>query len=151
MSAQAKNFADAKKDSFAQWLRDALHRRNLRPADVARDLRTQNSTVHRWLNGSVPHMHTLERIEKLLRMNYDHITEDAAQRVADDPPPRAIITEGRTDAAMLEELLTSMSDDKLRDVLDTYMIRAERDKEDRRAISMARLLLSEINLRAKAS
>lgn len=55
----------------------------------------------------------------------------------------------KSDAAMIEELLSGLSESQLRDTVEIYLQRAERDAEDRRAPFMARLLLSEINLRSK--
>lgn len=53
-------------ENFADWLREALESRGLKPVDLARGLRIQPSTITRWLAGSVPHVHTLERLQRYL-------------------------------------------------------------------------------------
>lgn len=123
-------------EDFLSWLQSAADKSRMSQADIARAMGVPPSTVGRWFAGSVPHRRTLEELRRTLEPG----------TVRDEPAAYKSTTR---DGAMLEDLLTGMSDARLRDLLDNYMARAERDKEDRRAVSMARLLLSEINLRAK--
>jgi transcriptional regulator with XRE-family HTH domain len=53
-------------ENFADWLRESLESRGWKPVDLARGLRIQPSTITRWLAGSVPHAHTLERLQQYL-------------------------------------------------------------------------------------
>ena len=67
MSTQTKIADPHKISGFAEWLRDSLESRGLKPVDLARSLRIQPSTITRWLAGSVPHVQTLERVQQFLQ------------------------------------------------------------------------------------
>lgn len=56
-----------------------------------------------------------------------------------------------SDGAMLEDLLASLSPSVLRDEIERYISRVEKDPADKRALTMLRLLLSEVTLRSNAA
>jgi hypothetical protein len=67
--------------------------------------------VGRWLSGSIPHQHTLTRIERALQTRWtdESETEALSGRVREDPPAIASPPlPAASDKTMLEELLRAM-------------------------------------------
>lgn len=76
---------NAKNQEFAAWLKSGLEARGWKPADLARTLDIQQSTITRWLQGSLPHKHTLGRIERALRRPYDPPRPEPAGELHREP------------------------------------------------------------------
>lgn len=56
-----------KSEIFKARLTVAMQKAKLSPSELARQMKTNPSTVSRWTSGSVPHARTLEKLEGLLQ------------------------------------------------------------------------------------
>lgn len=141
---------------FPARLDITLRRAGRSKTALAKELGIAKSTITRWNSGALPRAEVLAKIADMGDVRREWLASgiepmEIAAAAKHHDKGMAAYVEGKTDADMLEELLSAMPNETLRAQLDKYMHRAETDKEDRRALSMARLLLSEINLRAAAA
>lgn len=59
--------------TFAELLDDALHAKNMRKADLAKQLKIGKSTITKWCNGSAePHFSQLSRLAQILDIDFNH-------------------------------------------------------------------------------
>jgi len=69
------------RETFPLWLQERMTERSWTQADLARHMRTNSSTVKRWLDGSIPHAKTLSELQSLLKPLQSHLKEEPIEYI----------------------------------------------------------------------
>ncbi len=140
--------------NFLERFTHALELKALKPADLFRQCGLAHSTMSRWKSGSLPRRSTIRDLAGILGVQPDWLEHGRGAMLAGirypdgkEPDPNARVMEIsplNSDGENIEAVLQLANEQTLSNLLANFLSRG-----DKNAMTMAKLVLSEINRRAK--